>query len=281
MSYRVAYVHFSSGRNLKAYPANLYRADLHPGDNVMVWMVRDQNLRDATIESIDYRSFNCSNSIICTKAEHKIGVECNFDAACGSKVYIPEDGSLHGLAEVYEKIEKLGWSETKSTSSTWFKAYGMDNEFEAGSILFRKNGIDLVVQRLNIPVNMTWQEKKQHQRKALNYYNNCEVDLLAHTVSFAAAFQSGYYDRATLLRSYGMALRPAKSGQPPDDRPHFGYSPPNHNLTTAEIADMSDEALGHEYGPSDIYQAISDGNGMPEYLGDGIWIGPGGQTWDD
>jgi len=249
MSYRIAHVYFPSGRNGMSYPANLYRADIRAGQKVMIWMVRDQALRDATVDRIDYRNVNCTNSIICTKAEHDNGVQCKFEAACGSIVYLPPDSGLHGLAEVWAKIEDLGWSEIQPTSKSWFKGYGADNVGEAGSILFRKNGIDILVERLDMPAGLTWLEKKHYQTKALNYYNNSGVDLFKHTVSFAAAFPGTSYNRETFLRNYGIALHPAKSHSPPQDRPHSGYSPitPNPTPSASEMAGRLSRPARDEY----------------------------------
>lgn len=67
MSYRIAHVRFTkSGRT---YPVNCHRRDLRKGDIVVVEMAREETVKVAELDSVEFLNWNCANSILGKRSE--------------------------------------------------------------------------------------------------------------------------------------------------------------------------------------------------------------------
>lgn len=90
---------------------------------------------------------------------------------------------------------------------------------------------------------------RMRDKSVAHWYHESEVDLYVFCLDFANDFEIGAKDHERFFVAKGQ---------------------PFQKPATAARDDLSD-----------IYDVVSGNNGGPAYLGDGVWLGPGGRVWSD
>ena len=227
MTYRIANVRFNRSHE-QSYPVNCDRADIVAGDEVVVEMPGlAQTFKIALVDSVEFKNWNCKNSIVCRRAEIRHGQNGSWSV---DRTYL-NNGQIHTLADLQARLRAAGWRPDIPRQSTWKVVYTLSAGGNAAEILFRKNGIDF---RLAGKLVSHW-------------FFESGIDLYEFCWSFAERWRTQAGDYAEFFQQKGSRF----------PKPHM-----QNDL-------------------HDIYMAISGGGGSRAYLGDGVWIGRGGNSWDE
>lgn len=228
MTYRIAFVRFNlSDEN--TYPVNCDRADIEAGVKVVVETPeQEKKFKIALVENVQFKNWNCKNSIICLHSEVQREPDGSWTA---NRDYL-QNGQIHNVGQLQERLAAEGWKRYVPRQSTWRVAYSLQVGADTADILFRKNGIDL----------------RASSQSVDHWYYLSEIDLFEFCWSFAKCWKTGKGDLGDFFIQKGRRFpKPSRSR--------------------------------NELG--DIYDVMSGGSGGAAYLGDGIWIGPSGRTWDE
>ena len=240
MSYRIAHVRFTkSGRT---YPVNCHRRDLRKGDIVVVEMGKEEALKVAEFDNVEFLNWNCANSILGKRSEFQ-------PSADGHHIIVrevPKGDTIETLGHLFEALKGGGWIPFRPTSSVWKVAFAKSLPGSSGLIAFRKNGIDFqAFDGSEIPgiagrqVTISIGGGKLFVR---NWYYHSGVDLFDLTAAFASELEC----------------------DDPDLEPYFhgtGQKPPK-----APKSEMQRDEL------AEIRYALNGGSGEPAYLCDDVWI---------
>lgn len=249
MSYIIAFVKFPETD--AEYPVECFRTDLKIGDSVLI---RQGNgtLKQAVLSNLKYLNWACKGRIECKLSEAHVD---KF-----GEMAPPDKSPLHvGLATkeaLVIALRKDGWTPLKPGGNVHNIILTLSNESQSANILFRKNGVDLQI----LP------SKSESEPKA---WSPC-----SHYITKGRLVR--HYLAHTTFNLYEGVWRFSRSfSSNSNDYDRFFKSVGERDKRTAELKVARE---GSEL--SDIYDAISDGSGQDAYLGDGVWIGSSGHTYD-
>lgn len=240
MSYRIAHVRFTkSGRT---YPVNCHRRDLRKGDIVVVEMAREETVKVAELDSVEFLNWNCANSILGKRSE----IQRTADGRQVIDRDVPKGDSLETLGDLFDALKGMGWLPFRPTSSVWKVVFIKSLPRFSGVIAFRKNGIDFqAFDGPEIPgiagrqIKISVGEGRCFVR---NWYYHSGVDLFDFTAAFASELECDGPDLEPYF--HGTGQKPPK--------------PPKPEVERDELAELRN--------------ALNGGTGEPVYLCDDVWI---------
>lgn len=244
MSYIVAFLSYGSKQ---AYTANCYRTDIKVGDRVIVRR-HDNALRQATVTDLQFLNWDCKSRIECLVSE----------AAFDGKLVLPEPPRVvSGLAtveRVWEHLKSTGWMKMPTMSRHYKAAFSYFNQHDWSNLYFRSNGIDLQIikGRDNEALTETMRLSffvRPHFQTVRHSLSHSDDNLFELTADFADKFRN----RA-------------------DDYSHYMIPQGDSDKRTQELKN-------NRYAKEpemDLYDVL-DGDGENDaYLGDGVYLTPGG-----
>ncbi len=226
----------------KDYPVNCLRADVVVGDRVIITNPEGQ-ARTGRVDRLEFHNWNCRWTVRClaSEAEYDEG-RVSIDRNVPIKV---------GPVEIYDVPRHLaatGWVRRVLANRTYKIGYTMANAHHTCHIIVRTNGFDVAFSEgamtpseLQKPLSVC--DGDRHVRHSLN---ESGINLITHMIAFADAFRTDAADIESFLVRIGSS-----SKKKPD-------------------VEQQDTTM------SDIYDAISGGSGRAAYLGDGVYLTPGG-----
>lgn len=262
MSYIIAFV--SSQDSSTEFPVQCFRTDLKVGDNVIVRR-SDGNLRNLKITQLRYLNWECKGHIECKIEECSIDMNGDIKLPTNSPIYV----GLSTPEEFINTLKLSGWIPIRSRQKTYRAVLAKLNIDRISYILVRKNGVDIqVIDRV-----------ESDKIEPYSFYNRSLNEgvfvrhFLAHTtfniyyglMRFSNSFINNERDITRFFVSQGSSDKRTDELKKQAD-----------NLQTERsrmLREQRDEML-------DIYDACSNGDGGPAYLGDGIWITSSGRTHD-
>lgn len=192
------------------------------------------------------------------QASNESELEINFTAP-------PKKYQLTRIGLMTE-LKKLGFKRWGTASAKWSEAFFFANSQDTLLVLFRKRGINILKTPEKIP-------------DMLNRYRK----LMVHTSVEGAEFADYCYSENPInihVRTLLMAQRFVSNLI--IDPTFFCHAGLGNKEWAEEHGQLSKRKNNRNSDNStkDIYDAISLGDGEDAYLGDGIWIGSSGRTYD-
>lgn len=254
MSYIIAFVSFSESE--KEFPVQCFRTDIKVGDEVVVRRI-DGKLRCAKLTHLKYLNWDCNGRIECRKDE------CTFSA--DGDIVLPKDCPLvYGIStpDVFVKeLKSLGWVPIKSRQRMYRSILANLNRSSISYIFVRKNGIDIQIlpRTNNDPIKpYSLYERSFTEGKVVRHsFAHTTFNLLEGILRFSNSFLCNEEDLERYFVPQGES----------DKR-------------TEELKQQARERKASRSEMQDIYDACSDGDGGPAYLGDGMWISSDGGLHD-
>lgn len=162
----------------------------------------------------------------------------------------------------------MGFSHLPTASSKWKGALHLTVASRTLIVLIRSRGVDIMLTAsspeslLNPNGQLSVRTQEEGVRFGEYNYTDSDVDIHSSVVSHAQEFaQSQSLDDSYFVRKgIGRSEWGAKYGE---------NSRPKERAASADGGSLSD-----------LYDAVSAGDGEPAYLGDGVWIEPGGRLDD-
>ena len=187
MSYIVAFVNFKeSSKSL--YPFDCTRDDLVPGDKVIV-RTKDQRLSVAFVNKLEYLGWNCRAEIICKLSERSQNADGDY--------IIPKDAPYKkGYAAPNTLVNILDlerWEKMTPAYKTCSLVMCKKNQTQTAFILFRKNGIDVILHHsrdYEVKKGGSWAISTNEGWAVRNYYARTETNLFRWIESFATDFDN-------------------------------------------------------------------------------------------
>lgn len=247
MSYIVAFVSFSKSQ--KEFPMQCFRTDMKSGELVVVRKT-DGELVFAKIICFKYLNWDCNGQIECRKEECTINI--NGD------IVLPNGSPLsYGISSQYafvKELKSIGWIPIKPKQRMYRIMLANLNSSSISYIFIRKNGLDIqIVPRAN-----------NNQIKPYSMYERSlsEGRVVRHSLAH------------TTFNLFEGILRFSKSFlSNEEDLDRYFFPQGKSDKRTEELKKQGNEML-------DIYNACSNGDGAPAYLGDGMWITSSGRVHD-
>jgi hypothetical protein len=139
MSYRIAHVRFTTGG--QTYPVNCNRADLAPGDLVIVEMLgNDLDLKAAEVDRIEFLNWRCKHTIKCKRSELRP------DGSRGIRVEREiKPQAVETPEELEEELQRTGWHATCLSLHVYRRVLVKRFESHSAAIGMRRNGIDFQI----------------------------------------------------------------------------------------------------------------------------------------
>lgn len=262
MSYRVAFVSFPSSERF--YPVNCFRGDIKPGDLVYVTMNKKRVHKKAKVKAVEYLNWNCANTIYCLASELK--------QKDGSRHIVERkksDVRFHTRKDLISFLVESGWKQIAKNTPRSPLYYWKDNDSKTARLRFHKKGIDVQLFK-----TLSWMEVGHEGRESPSvndrskiarhrYYHSkrCIFEFIA---DFAEAFSKNENDLGFYLNPIG------------EDGPKKSEVSDFRVGKSANKDYKSNDGLTS----SELYNIMSDGSGGPAYLGDGIYIGSDGSTFE-
>lgn len=239
MTYRVAHVRFAESE--QTYPVNCNRADLQPGDRVVVEMPdQAKRLKVAHVDRVEFLNWNCANTIVCRRSEFM----SNDDGTWSVKREQPATPVLETLDDLATRLRQMGWQSFWPKSKVWRTVYAREYRHAGALIALHSKGMAFQVLEAGCNLGIFGRSisvAPTRGRFVRHVYHASEEDLLKFAVLFAED-----------VGRDGADLKPYF--EPKGHRPSKG--PMTHERN--ELAEIRD--------------AINGGAGGPAYLGDGVWI---------
>ena len=187
MSYIVAFVNFKESSQF-LYPFGCTRDDLVPGDKVIV-RTRDQRLSVAFVNKLEYLGWNCRAEILCKLSERSQNADGDY--------IIPKDAPYEkGYAAPNTLVNILDlerWEKMTSPYKTCSLVMGKKNKTQTAFILFRKNGIDVILHHsrdYEVKKGGSWAISTNEGQVVSNYYARTNTNLFQWIESFATDFDN-------------------------------------------------------------------------------------------
>ncbi|MBB3231966.1 hypothetical protein [Halomonas stenophila] len=254
MSYIVAFVSFEE--STKEFPVQCFRTDVKRRDKVIVRRT-DGKLRSAIIQNLKYFNWDCNGRIECKEDE----VIYKADG----EIVLPKGSPLvFGLAthDIFIKELKLhGWVPVKSRRRQYRAVLGCTNATKVAYIFVRKNGVDIqILARID--------------HEVIKPYS-------LHALSFSEGEMVHHFLAHTTFNLFEGMLRFSKSFIENEVNLDRYFIPQGRSdKRTEELKKKARERKSSRSEMLDIYDACSDGDGGPAYLGDGMWISSAGGLHD-
>jgi hypothetical protein len=172
---------------------------------------------------------------------------------------LPEGLPIHvGLATsdaLVASLKEDGWTQLRPSSKVHRVVLTCSNDTRTANIFIRRNGVDLQIppERAAIapPESSVFQGSISEGRVVRHFLAHTTFNLFEGIRRFATSFQNN------------------------EDKFDRFFQPVGSNdKRTSELKDLAGNDL------KDIHDAIAAGAGDLAYLGDGIWLGPGGAIHD-
>jgi len=167
-----------------------------------------------------------------------------------------------------EELRRLGFSYLPTVSSKWQGSLHLVVASQTLIVLIRSRGVDIMMTSaapkslLNLKGQLSVRTQEAGVRFGEYNYTDSDIEIHSSVVSHAQEFVQGlrmddsYFVRKGIGRSEWGAKYGSRSGSAQRTASDGGG------------------------GLSELYAAVSGGDGESAYLGDGVWIGPGGQLDD-
>lgn len=260
MSYIIAFVSYSNFNN-NEYPVQCFRTDLVRNDEVIIRRA-DGKLRTAKVLRLEYLNWDCQSFIQCKRSE------CYFDSV-GNLCLPSRSALIVGIATAENFIKKLqdcGWIPLKSHRNTYRKIFAKTNDSQLAYISIRKNGVDIQL----LPITEAKLPIKPYSLYDSSFSLGRVVrHSLAHTTfnlyEGLLRFSDSFINNEINLDRYFIPQ---------------GEKDKRNDVLKEEAALRKNMKDPDDYGISDIYDALSCGDGQPVYLSDGIWITSSGEMYD-
>ena len=137
LSYIIAFVEIDGSEG--DYPVNCIRNDIRPGDEVII-RLPERGLRRARVVRTDYLNWNCKGRIECLLSETVL----NANGVRVPPMDAPRVIGLTTMDAATAHLQINGWIPVKWTK-TYRKCLVNSNATRTAMIMFRKNGVDLMV----------------------------------------------------------------------------------------------------------------------------------------
>lgn len=249
MSYIVAFVKFSERG--QAYPVDCLRTDLVVGDTVLVRM-GDRRVTQGSVMDLRYLNWECKGLVLCKVSEGVMGNDGELSPPTNAPIQV----GLASRQHLHRHLVDAGWKPIAPPSRIYRNALTVTNQAHKAQILLRKNGVDLELWDVTPdPKQLADGAQFPGYRSVHHHLPQTTFNLFEGIARFSASFlrNEGNYDR--YFKPVGTLDRRTAE------------------MKARRAASASDEM-------DDIYSAASDGSGGPAYLGDGIWIGSGGNLFE-
>jgi hypothetical protein len=254
MSYIVAFVSFADSD--KEFPVQCFRTDLKPEDEVIVRKA-DGELRSAKVIRLQYLNWDCKGRIECKKSESGLDKKGEFILPKGAPL-------LFGLSTPEAFIKALraeGWIPVKSRQRMYKTVLANVNFGHVAYIFIRKNGLDIRLfcrtDNEYIKPYSLFDKSPSEGREVRHFLAHTTFNLYEGVLRFSTSFLKNEGDLDRYFAPQGSV----------DKR-------------TDELKEKARVRNKSRNEMLAIYEACSDGNGGPAYLGDGVWITAGGRTHD-
>lgn len=254
MTYITAFVFFSDPA--KEFPAQCFRTDLAPGDDVIV-RKESGELVIAKVNSLRYLNWDCRLRIECKRDEVSLDAhEC---------IVLPKGCPLnYGISTPVAfamKLEAAGWIRMKKTKRMYTYVLRNINATSTAYIFVRKNGIDIQI--------FQGIEDKPIEQGLLLGHSFSDGRVVRHSLSH------------TKFNLYEGILRFSKSFLDNEENlDRYFVCQGSSDRRTDELKENTRLRNMHRNEMLDIYDACSGEDGEPAYLGDGMWITSDGRTHD-
>ncbi|MGN6848882.1 MAG: hypothetical protein ACTHJK_05345 [Sphingomicrobium sp.] len=236
MTYRIAHVRFA--RADRTYPVNCHRADLRPGDRVIVEMPKKRCLKVAEVDRVEHLNWDCANTLLCRESEFRTNSDGSWfvDRSPGA------GERIETLEDLGNALRRRGWEAYSPTGNVWRTAYTKSMAHVDAVIAARANGIDF--QLISGPTNLgisgtSIAIRPRDGRFVRHSYYASAVDVIELAFDFAVA-----------------------ADQPGSDLDRFFAPVGTKRPKPARDADDL----------SELRRAINGDLGGPAYLGDDVWI---------
>uniref|UniRef100_E6XLQ0 Uncharacterized protein n=1 Tax=Shewanella putrefaciens (strain 200) TaxID=399804 RepID=E6XLQ0_SHEP2 len=254
MSYIIAFISFED--STKEFPVQCFRTDIKQGDKVIARRA-DGKLRPAIIRDLKYLNWDCNGRIECKADE----IEHRSDG----EIILPKGSPLaYGIStpDVFIKeLKSHGWVPVKSKRRQYRTVLGFANSANVAYIFVRKNGVDI-------------QMLPRTDNQIVKPYS-------MHEISFNEGKMVQHFLAHTTFNLFEGILRFSKSFiENEADLERYFIPQGRSDKRTEELKQQARERQASRNEMLDIYDACSDGNGGPAYLGDGMWISSDGGLHD-
>lgn len=255
MSYIIALVKLVYSE--QPFPVECFRTDLAAHDQVVV-RLGNGRLRYALVVAVKYLNWDCKGRIECKASESTENHLGEIILPYGSPINM---GITTHAAFVFA-AKGLGCIPLKPSQRTYRNALGSTNETSTAYIFIRRNGIDIKIIETS-------------SRMSLKPYSLCQCSLsdgitVRHSLSH------------TTFNLFEGILRFCRSFVANEQNLERYFVPVgSSDKRTEELKAMSIARQSQLSEMQDIYDACSDGEGGPAYLGDGMWITTTGRIGDE
>lgn len=260
MSYRVAFVSFRNSDNF--YPVNCHRGDIKAGDVVYVTMPKKRVHKKATVKAVEYLNWKCSNTIYCLVSELKQNDGSNHIIQRQTS-----DVKYHTSNDLITFLTQSGWKQVAKNSPRSPLYYWIDNESKTARLRFHGKGIDIQIFSFHAYVESGHEGRKVPHitdgKIARHRYYHSKRCIFEFIADFAQAFSQNESDLTFYLKEIG------ENGPKKSDVSDFQVGRANNSNT-------GDGGLTL----GELYNIMSDGRGGPAYLGDGVYLGSDGTTFE-
>ncbi len=254
MSYIIAFISFED--STREFPVQCFRTDIKQGDKVIVRRT-DGKLRPAIVQNLKYLNWDCNGRIECKADE--------IEHRSNGEIVLPKGAPLvYGVSssDVFIKgLKSHGWVPVKSKRRQYRTVLGFANKSNVAYIFVRKNGIDI-------------QMLPRVDNQIVKPYS-------MHEISFNEGKMVQHFLAHTTFNLFEGILRFSKSFiENEADLERYFIPQGRSDKRTEELKQQAREKQASRNEMLDIYDACSDGDGGPAYLGDGMWISSDGGLHD-
>ncbi len=257
MSYVIAFVSFEA--STKQFPVQCFRTDLKQSDKVVVRRT-DGKLRYAVIEYLKYLNWDCNGRIECKIDEIKKYSVDNIVLPKGCPIVC----GISTIEILVKELRACGWIPVKSKRRQYRTVLGFANRSKVAYIFVRKNGVDI-------------QMLPRTENKIVKPYS-------MHEISFTEGKVVQHFLAHTTFNLLDGILRFSKSFIENEiDLERYFIPQGRSDKRTEELKQQAREAKKKQSSRNemlDTYDACSNGDGGPAYLGDGMWINSDGGLHD-
>lgn len=170
--------------------------------------------------------------------------------------------------DMITELRRMGFRHLPTASRKWKLALHLFIASQTLIVLIRSRGVDIMLtpappqSLLNENGLLSIRTQETGVRYGEYNYTDSDVDIHSSVVSHAQEFVQGQQldDSYFVRKGIGRSEWGAKYG--------------DRSKSTKRVASDEGGSL------SELYDAISAGDGEPAYLSDGVWIGPGGHYED-
>ena len=164
------------------------------------------------------------------------------------------------------ELRRMGFSNCSTASGKWITAFYFTHKQKTLFILFRRNGIDILLTSaqfsdlLNSDEKLCINSQNEGNEFAEYHYVGSHINIHSRILRIAHLHIDGRELDATFFCSIGMGKNGIRNNNGGDSSHKYRIS--------------------SEGSRSELYDAVSHGDGEPVYFGDGMWINSDGSMDD-